>query len=86
MNREEFFIVEWFQIQYSQCQHLVACRYSYTGVWIEEGTKRLFKISRSSVTRASSRFSRVISVVRSFHAPEPGNAVVPRARSSVCHL
>ena len=32
MNREEFFIIEWLQIQYSQCQHLVACRYSYTGV------------------------------------------------------
>src|SRR5215831_6152140 len=31
-----------------------------------------FKLSRSSVTRASSRFSRTISVIRSFRAPEPG--------------
>ena len=45
-----------------------------------------FKLSRSSVTRASSRFSRATSVMRSFRAPEPGNAPGPRARSSVCHL
>src|SRR3569832_35827 len=36
-----------------------------------------FKISRSSVTWANSRFSRLISVVRSFRAPEPGNALLP---------
>jgi hypothetical protein len=44
-----------------------------------------FKMSRSSVTRASSRFSRATSVVRSLRAPGPGNAVFPRVRSSVCH-
>ena len=30
--------------------------------------------------------SQVEAVVRSLRAPEPGNAVAPRARSSVCHL
>ena len=45
-----------------------------------------FKMSRSSVTRASSRFSRLTSVVRSLRAPGPGKAVVPRSRTSVCHL
>jgi hypothetical protein len=45
-----------------------------------------FKISRSSVTRVSSRFKRAISVVRSFRAPDPGNAPAPRVWNSRCHL
>jgi hypothetical protein len=45
-----------------------------------------FKISRSSVMRASSRFSRATSVVRSFRAPDPGNAPAPRVWNSRCHL
>jgi hypothetical protein len=44
------------------------------------------KMSRSSVTRANSRLSRAISVVRALRAPDPGNAPTPRARNSVCHL
>ena len=44
-----------------------------------------FTMSRSSVTRASSRFRRVISVVRSLRAPDPGNAPAPRAWNSRCH-
>src|SRR5581483_4943987 len=45
-----------------------------------------FKISRSSVMCASSRFSRAISVVRSFRVPDPGNAPAPRVWNSRCHL
>src|SRR2546422_10863452 len=49
-------------------------------------TAAFFKMSRSSVTRASSRLSRATSVVRSLRAPEPGKAATPRAFKSACHL
>jgi hypothetical protein len=49
-------------------------------------TAAFFKMSRSSVTRASSRFRRAISVVRALRGPEPRNAPVPRAWNSRCHL
>src|SRR5213594_1978826 len=44
-----------------------------------------FKISRSSVTRASSRFSRAISAAGWACRPEPGKAP-PCAATSFCHL
>ena len=53
---------------------------------LPEPTAAFFKMSRSSVTRASSRFKRVISVVCSFRAPDLGNAPAPRAWNSRCHL
>ena len=44
-----------------------------------------FKMSRSSVTRANSRFSRAISAAGSAGRPEPGNAP-PCAATAFCHL
>jgi len=37
-------------------------------------------------TDSPSRFSRATSFFRSLRAPGPAHAIVPRARSSVCHL
>lgn len=45
-----------------------------------------FKMSRSSVTRASSRLSCTISESRSALRPEPWNAASPERASSVFHL
>src|SRR5712691_2464155 len=45
-----------------------------------------FKMSRSSRSRSFSRFSRVSSSASSGCWPRPGNARVPRDRSSACHL